>query len=180
MVTTHFFITGPPGIGKTTLVKKVCTSLKKQKIPCHGFYTEEVRVQGRRTGFDVVTLDDKRAVLARTDETTARSNMRVGQYAVDIKSFELTVLPILASKEDGVLVIDEIGRMELCSKRFGENVLRLFKDNRIVIATIPIRPLPFVSQLKSENPSAVVIEVNRINRNELELQLTKMVVDVLQ
>ncbi|XP_037247291.1 cancer-related nucleoside-triphosphatase isoform X2 [Falco rusticolus] len=99
----HVFLTGPPGVGKTTLIQKVTQALKSSGIPIDGFYTEEVREGGRRTGFDVVTLSGKRGPLSRvsSDSSTSRREYRVGQYVVDLVSFEHLVLPVLrnVSKE---------------------------------------------------------------------------------
>lgn len=60
------------GVGKTTVVKRVCSLLRKYRDDVHvsGFYTEEVREGGRggrgaRVGFDVVTLEGERGALAR-------------------------------------------------------------------------------------------------------------------
>jgi nucleoside-triphosphatase len=53
-----------PGIGKTTLVQKVCDLLRGTGIPTKGFFTEEIRNGRIRIGFDVVTLDGKRGALA--------------------------------------------------------------------------------------------------------------------
>ena len=61
------------GIGKTTLVRKVCSLLQqKEDIEAQGFFTEEVRERtsgrggrGSRIGFDVVTLSGDRAPLSR-------------------------------------------------------------------------------------------------------------------
>ena len=54
------------GVGKTTLVnfqKRVVQQLQELGILLIGFYTDKVRGRGR-TGFDVVTLDGQRALLA--------------------------------------------------------------------------------------------------------------------
>jgi len=61
----NLMILGPLGVGKTTLVRKVCKLLRDTGIPSKGFFTEEVRNGRRRIGFDVVTLDGKRGALAR-------------------------------------------------------------------------------------------------------------------
>lgn len=53
------------GIGKTTLIKKLVDYVKSQGIECSGFYTEEIRNNATRSGFDIVTLDGERGILAR-------------------------------------------------------------------------------------------------------------------
>jgi nucleoside-triphosphatase THEP1 len=45
------------GVGKTTLVKNILSKLQEKQIPCLGFFTEEKRENGVRTGFDVVPID---------------------------------------------------------------------------------------------------------------------------
>lgn len=57
------------------------------------------------------------------------------------------------------MIIDEIGKMELFSNDFGHRVKQIFQENRVVLATVPLKPLPYIKQLKSANPSAAVIEV---------------------
>ena len=56
-----------PGVGKTTLCRKVYEVLKEKGIQILGFYTEEVRTspEKSRVGFDIVTLDGQRGPLAR-------------------------------------------------------------------------------------------------------------------
>jgi len=55
----HVFLTGPPGIGKTTLVKKVVKLLQEfHAVTASGFYTEELRDNRTRIGFDVVSFED--------------------------------------------------------------------------------------------------------------------------
>ena len=58
-----------PGVGKTTVVRKACKRLHDMGVPIQGFYTEEVRSGGRRTGFDVVTMSGTRGKLARVRYT---------------------------------------------------------------------------------------------------------------
>jgi len=44
-------VTGQPGSGKTTVVKRLAAALQENGIPVRGFYTEEVLKGGARTGF---------------------------------------------------------------------------------------------------------------------------------
>lgn len=57
------------GIGKTTLIKKIHSALSKTGVEVRGFYTEELRESGQRIGFDVVTLDGNRGLLARVQDS---------------------------------------------------------------------------------------------------------------
>uniref|UniRef100_A0A8B9MDP8 Nucleoside-triphosphatase, cancer-related n=1 Tax=Accipiter nisus TaxID=211598 RepID=A0A8B9MDP8_9AVES len=149
------------GVGKTTLIQKVTQALKSSGISIDGFYTEEVREGGRRTGFDVVTLSGKRGPLSRvsSDSSTSRREYRVGQYVVDLVSFEQLVLPMLRNVNHGsdaekkICVIDEIGKMELFSQPFIQAVRQtLTGSGTVVLGTIPIpkgKPLDLVEEIRS-------------------------------
>ncbi|XP_045733779.1 cancer-related nucleoside-triphosphatase isoform X3 [Mirounga angustirostris] len=93
----HVFLTGPPGVGKTTLIQQASEVLKSSGVPVDGFYTAEVRQGGRRIGFDVVTLSGMRGVLSRigSEPPPGKRECRVGQYVVDLTSFEHLALPVL-------------------------------------------------------------------------------------
>ena len=51
-------LTGPPGVGKTTVVRRIVERLPGTVRPA-GFYTEEIRFRGERRGFRAVTFDGK-------------------------------------------------------------------------------------------------------------------------
>lgn len=167
MPTVHVLITGFPGVGKTSLVKKVCDILAGGGSSVCGFYTEEVREQRTRIGFDVVTLDGQRSPLARVSGAAASGEMQrqssphVGKYLVDVKSFEEASLATLKLPlpPKTVVVIDEIGKMEMFSKPFQEAVRAVFGiPNCVIMATIPVskgNPIPLVKELVSRNDTRV-------------------------
>ncbi|XP_072265331.1 cancer-related nucleoside-triphosphatase [Pyxicephalus adspersus] len=175
----HVFLTGPPGIGKTTLIHKASEALKASGKPIDGFYTEEVRQGGRRTGFDVVTLSGKHGILSRigTSQSDGKREYRVGQYAVDISSFEHLVIPILDyvlktgnPAQKFVCVIDEIGKMELFSKKFISVVHTILDSaNTVVLGTIPVpkgKPLPLVEEIRSRQ-DVKVFNITKENRDAM-------------
>ncbi len=158
----NILITGRPGIGKTTLIKELAEKLAGKAI---GFYTEEIRKEGTRTGFRVKTLDGKTGILASVD---IQSPYRVGKYKVDLEGFERVVLPVIESalKETKIIIIDEIGPMELYSTKFKELSLKAFDFSNPVVATIKQKSSPFTGALKTRSDVAIyVLEHN--NREEV-------------
>lgn len=104
-------ITGLPGVGKTTLVRKLAARLGPLRPV--GFFTEEVREGGVRKGFEWVGFDGRRGTLAHVRFS---SRYRVGKYRVNVDGFErfLEGVPFLAP-DTKLVVIDEIGKMECFS-----------------------------------------------------------------
>ncbi|MCX7989924.1 MAG: NTPase [Aquificaceae bacterium] len=159
-------ITGEPGIGKTTLIKRLAKVLGDKAV---GFWTEEVRDPRtkKRTGFRVVTTEGKSVLFA---SKTYTSKHLVGSYGVNLQNFESLALPVLqrALEEDRVVVLDEVGKMELFSKPFKEMVRMLVQDpKRRMLLTIPIRDVdPLVAEIRRLR-GAVLLEVTKENRNSL-------------
>ncbi|KAE8602074.1 hypothetical protein XENTR_v10013872 [Xenopus tropicalis] len=169
----HVFLTGPPGIGKTTLIQKTVVVLKSHGYCIHGFYTEEVRAGGRRVGFDVVTLSGKRGSLSRISAGIPKEKCKymVGQYAVDLISFEQLALPVLTDvakeKQKSICIIDEIGKMELFSQSFIHAVRKTLDcDTAFIFGTIPAtkgKPLLLVEEIKNR-ADVRIFNITRENR----------------
>lgn len=105
-------LTGPPGVGKTTVVVRAVELLRDEGVPVAGFWTEAVRRGGGRIGFDIVRADESRTPLSRKG---VESEVRVGSYAVHVdaasEAFDES-RRTLATLEEGVFVLDEFGPME--------------------------------------------------------------------
>ncbi len=151
---------GLPGSGKTTLVERL---VQKIPYPKRGFYTREVRERGRRVGFKIVTLDGKEAWLAKR----GKGYPQVGKYRVYVESFERLAVPTIQEvNPDEMMVIDEIGKMELFSKSFQEAVLKVLDSPVPVLATVGYGLIPFVEKL-FERKDAIFAEVTPESRDYL-------------
>lgn len=149
-------------MGKTTLVKKLVDELK-QFHPV-GFYTEEIREEGTRKGFALISLDGGRGLLSHTD---IKSPHRVGTYRVDVKGFEafLTFLPLL-SPSTRLVIIDEIGKMECFSEQFKECLIECLNSEKWVLATIALKGSGFIEEVKRRH-DVTLFEMTQRNRNSL-------------
>ncbi|XP_021192692.3 nucleoside-triphosphatase THEP1 [Helicoverpa armigera] len=176
---TFFLLTGEPGVGKTTLTKKLSTEISLKGIQTTGFYTEEVRKGRSREGFDVVTLDGTRGRLAR-DQSLLNEPIKykVGKYGVLIQEFEKVALPSLIkpdTTQPHLLVIDEIGKMEFFSDPFKTAIRTIFSpsSNCVVLATIPVRRSDQLIESIRNHNLAKVWMVTRENRNTIHNEILK-------
>ena len=139
-------LTGKPGVGKSTVARRIADELTHRGVPVAGIVTEEVRDGSRRRGFDVCDLaTGECATLADVD---LPGPPRVGRYGVDLNRFEEIALAALDPPEDGVLIIDEVGPMELESEAFRERIAELIEEPRDGVITVPGRTHPLLERIR--------------------------------
>jgi len=165
-VKTAYFLTGEPGCGKTTLIREV---LARSNKSAGGFYTQEIRSAGVRQGFKIVTLDGKTATLAHTD---IRSPYRVSKYGVDLANMEELAVPAIreATETKDIVIIDEVGKMELFSGSFKEAVIEALQSGKKVLGTIMLASHPWADKIK-ELPEVEIVRVTKANRSEVLAKL---------
>ena len=136
-----------------------------------GFYTEEIRDRGARAGFKIVTLDGEEAVLAHVD---FKSPDRLGKYGLDLAALERIAVNSVreAVRARRLVVIDEIGPMEIRSAVFRDAVTEALGSEVPMLATIFARSLPYTDAIKSR-PDVTLIEVHPENREPLVSELSE-------
>lgn len=166
----RLFLTGNPGVGKTTLIRAIAERL--EEVTCAGFYTEEKRQRGQRVGFRIITLDGEEAALA----SLGREKPTVGKYSVHLEEFEKLALPNLdtATTPADLYVIDEIGKMELLSRPFRSSIIELLAQPTNLLATIAKKGKGFIDQIKRRT-DVQIVEVTRMNRDELPEELARRI-----
>jgi len=100
----HILLTGLPGVGKTTVIKQLADSLVAHHPD--GFFTQEIREDGIRKGFELITLDGRHQLLSHVNITGPQ---RVGRYGVDLTGFDALLETIdLRHSPSRVVILDEI------------------------------------------------------------------------
>ena len=158
-------LTGRPGVGKTTVIKKAASVLGDD---AGGFYTEEIRdARRRRVGFRLVTLSGLEAVMAHVD-LAGEGCPRVSRYGVDIRAIDRVGVKALrdALNARKVIIVDEIGKMELFSEAFKDAVRDAVEGRKTVLGTVMRGSHPWVDNLRAEE-SVTVWEVTTESREDL-------------
>ena len=161
-----FLLTGPPGCGKTSLLREV---LGRLDAPAGGFFTEEVRQGGHRTGFRLVTLEGRQAMLASVD---LPGPPRVGKYGVDLAALDEVGVPALAEAiaRSQLVVVDEIGKMEMASSRFLRAVETALDGGRAVLGTILLASHPWADAIK-RRPEVLLLPLSWSTRERVRDRL---------
>jgi nucleoside-triphosphatase len=165
-------LTGYPGIGKTTIIKHVITALGDQ---AGGFYTEEIFGAGGRHGFRLVTLGGKEAVIAHKD-LRAPNVPRIGRYGIDVPTFERVGVRELRRAMAGgkIIIVDEIGPMELYSQLFQQTVMEAIMGPHHIIGTIMQKSHPEADAFKYL-AQVEVRDIDRRNRDDMPARILKWV-----
>ncbi len=162
MLRKNFLLTGPPGSGKTTVIQAVIQELND--LSPTGFYTREIRENGMRQGFELVSLEGERGILAHVEAVTGPM---VGRYHVNVEGFDrfLDTLTFDDSLHH-LVVIDEIGKMEWMSTRFRSLLNTLLDSPVLLLATIALHGNAQMESLKRRTDVEVLF-LTRENREHL-------------
>jgi nucleoside-triphosphatase len=157
---TVILLTGRPGVGKTTLVNRVYEHYSKHGFRIEGLTTREVREGDARTGFMITDLlSGREGWLAKKDLGTGP---RVGSYVVvsdDLEKIGVAALERSMNGAADLIIVDEIGPMEMTSTSFRNNISRVLNGRKTVVATV---------KFGSRYP-----EVENTRRRSLHWEITK-------
>jgi nucleoside-triphosphatase len=130
-----------------------------------GFYTEEVRSRGGRTGFRIVTLDGRTVPLASVGGA-GEGGPRVGRYTVDLAALEGVCDALEARAGIDVIVVDEIGKMECLSTAFVRAARSALSGSVPVLGSVARAGGGFIEVAK-RMPGVEVIALTQENRDRL-------------
>jgi nucleoside-triphosphatase len=164
--TLRIGITGKPRIGKSTIIKKVIQQLKADDIAVGGMLTSDIHERGRRVGFSIEDIGTgRRGILAHVQ--LHERGPTVGKYTVNLTDLEAiganSITTALAQSE--LIIIDEIGPMELKSKKFIDAVESALESDKQLIVSVHQRSAhELVRRIKN---TFEILEVTEENRDEL-------------
>ena len=166
-MTGKIFVTGRPGVGKTTLVFKVSNELRKRGFNVGGIVTLEVRSGGVRTGFKIIDVES--GAEAQLASASSAVGPRVGKYLVHVENLDAFAVPSIfrALERCDLVVVDEIGPMELKSQKFIDAVKKVLASEKPLLATLHYKlKHPLLDYIRSRRDFEI-LELTPSNRDVL-------------
>ena len=161
------FLTGLPGVGKSTVVRKVAEKMSQSGVSVGGMTSGDLRSGTTRVGFEIRDLlTGESGTLAHVNQPTGP---RIGRYRVNSEDLDrIGAGAILSAIESAdLIVIDEVGPMELTSKRFKDAVWACLDCGKPILGTVHRNAQdPLVRAIKSRK-GVEVVEVTYENRVSL-------------
>ncbi|MEN4018149.1 MAG: NTPase [Methanobacterium sp.] len=170
MIDLNILITGRPGVGKTTVLKRIKNSLEEEGYHIGGIICPEIKEGGIRVGFSIIDLANKRKGILSHIKC---KGPKVGKYKVNLKDLNEIGVPAIenALKRSDYVMVDEIAPMELHSKEFQKAVEKAFDDEKPVLAVIHRKSThPFISGIKIRD-DLLEFEVTLENRDLLHKEI---------
>lgn len=154
--------------------------LTSRNVLVGGMLTLEVREGGSRRGFQILDLmSGRKGILADLALETGPS---VGKYRVNLRDLEAVGVNAIDSalKNAKVVIIDEIGPMELFSTSFQGVVLRALDSQKPVVASVHARigSMDFGRKIISRK-DVEILELTLANRERIPVELARKVASLI-
>lgn len=165
----NIFISGPPGIGKTTVIKKVMTLLKEKGFKAGGMLCPEIRKNGKRLGFEIIdVLTRERGVLSHINQSFGP---RIGKYTVNLQDLSRIGVNAIKTAIDQAdyIVIDELGPMELQGIDFQQTVTRALNSSKPVLGIVHWKLRHSIIHIIKNRKDVIIKEITLQNRDSIHL-----------
>ncbi len=167
-------ITGLPGSGKTQTLLRIIQLLEQEGVKVGGMVTEPIVEKHRRTGFQITDwLTKEKAVFAHEG---MKSRVRSGRYGVNLQALEdLGTRSLLGARESAdVIVIDEVGKMEVESEGFTQSVIDTLDTDKSIVMTLHKKSRNPLLQDIRRRDELRLLEVTPVNKNLLAIKIVRL------
>ena len=167
-------ITGLPGSGKTQTLLRIIQLLEQEGVVVGGMVTEPIVEKQRRTGFQIVNwLTKEKIVFAHEG---LKSRVKSGRYGVSVDALEEVGTKALADARESadVIVIDEVGKMEVESDVFTKAIMDTLDANKSIVMTLHKKSRNPLLQDIRRRDELRLLEVTPVNKNLLAFKIVRL------
>ncbi len=164
-------ITGLPNTGKTQLLMKIIDMLEAEELIVGGMVTEAIIYRNKKVGFNVIDwLTKKKRKFAHEN---IESKIQVENYGVDMRALDAVGVKAIktAIAEADVIIIDEVGKMEVESPGFVQVVNDALDCDKPLLLTLHKKSRNPLLQDIRRRDDLRILEVTPVNRNLLPYKI---------
>jgi nucleoside-triphosphatase THEP1 len=161
-------VTGAIGIGKTTVCKQVIKLVRSQGYSCGGIITYKIRNE------DIAIEDIRTGAINHFASTqNIYKGPRTEKYSFSPEGIEFGIQAIIKGVSADVLVVDEVGQLELNGHGFTK-IMDWISAGKIKNCIIVIRKLLLSDFLPRLGAETSVFETTIDNRNQLPMEISRV------
>jgi len=169
----HYFLTGEPGIGKSTAIKRF---FDLSGVSCDGFFTLWTSRTGDRTLKMYAADSSVPEAEWKSVDIAVFNNGEFTIYGELFDSFGADVIKTAGRKR--VIVMDEVGRMEKNSPRFIDSIFEKLDGNIPVVGVLKLMETKLFDDI-SNHPNTEIIPVTLDNRDDIPRYLISQLQTVI-
>ncbi len=168
-------------MGKTSIIFKIVNSIRCAGYDVGGMVSREVKEKGIRVGFELEDLKTGRKGWLAHKEIC--QGPRLGKYFVNMGDLDTVgvgaIQNSLMSTEINLIVIDEIGPMELLSKNFVNNVKKVIDSDKLLLGSIHRKSRhPLLDEIRTMSRTSI-ITINFENRDYIHNDISSKIINLL-
>lgn len=167
-------ITGLPGSGKTQTLLRIIQLLEEEGVKVGGMVTEPIIEKSRRSGFQITNwLTKEHEVFAHEG---LKSRVHSGKFGVNLSALEGLGTRSLVEARDAadVIVIDEVGKMEVESDAFTKSVIDTLDADKSIVMTLHKKSRNPLLQDIRRRDELRLLEVTSVNKNLLAFKIVRL------
>jgi len=162
------FLTGKPRSGKSYLINEIVERLQEKGLKVGGILTPDIRENNERTGFNIIDIyTGAKEILASKHR---KEGPTLGKYRINVEGINIVTNRFSENLEKfDIIVIDELGVMELKSAMFKEMLDQILK--------IPKLKLIVLNQhlVKFHVSEGELVEMKRENAEEIKENILRKI-----
>ena len=153
-----FIISGEQGEGKSTFAKKLAIILREKKYAVRGIIAKGSWKDGLRSGFELIDLESGMTMpLAARDQAGQPGECGSFTFNDDAVAWGRSILSLAAGRNEGVILLDEVGPLELRGEVWAPVLDELIaKFSGILVITVRLKLLEDVTHKWDLTPVAVI------------------------
>ncbi|OFY93353.1 MAG: hypothetical protein A2491_06400, partial [Bacteroidetes bacterium RIFOXYC12_FULL_35_7] len=169
-------ITGEVGTGKTSFLKKLIVRFEEQNIKTGGLLSKRIYQNEKLEGYDLFSIKQNKYVPLIREKCFSENDLSLGSYYFNSETINIGNKILLEdSKLSDILIIDEIGPLELNNNGWANTITTILTSTKIPMIWIVRTSLLHEVQRKWGIQASLVINEIKNDEKNIEFYADKII-----